>query len=95
MFVSEGLEGLARFEAGGGACQLSGEQLEKLKAWVGAALLRTTRQVGARIEKEFDVVYEGRSGLIALLHRLGLEYHKSNVIPRKLDEAKQKAFIEL
>jgi hypothetical protein len=24
------------------------------------------------------------SGLIALLHRLGLEYHKPNAIPRKL-----------
>ena len=48
----------------------------------------------AWIENEFGVVYEGRSGLIALLHRLGLEYHKPNVIPRKLDEEKQKAFIE-
>jgi hypothetical protein len=28
------------------------------------------------------------------LHRLDLEYHKPNVIPRKLDEEKQKAFIE-
>jgi hypothetical protein len=28
-----------------------------------------------------------------LLHRLGLEYHKPNVIPAKLDEDKQKAFI--
>jgi hypothetical protein len=27
------------------------------------------------------------------LRRLELEYHKPNVIPRKLDEAKQKAFI--
>jgi hypothetical protein len=27
------------------------------------------------------------------LHRLGLEYHKPKVIPRKLDEEKQKAFI--
>ena len=35
----------------------------------------------------------GGSGLIALLHRLGLDYHKPNVIPRKLDEEKQKAFI--
>ena len=35
------------------------------------------------------------SGLIALLHRLGLEYHKPEVIPRKLDEKKQRAFIEL
>ncbi len=93
LFASEGLEGLARFAAGGSAGQLSGEQQEKLKAWVAAALPRTTRQVGAWIEKEFDVVYEGRSGLIALLHRLGLEYHKPNVIPRKLDEAKQRAFI--
>ena len=31
--------------------------------------------------------------MIALLHRLGLEYHKPEVIPRKLDEEKQKAFI--
>jgi hypothetical protein len=28
------------------------------------------------------------------LHRLRLEYHKPNVIPTKLDEDKQKAFIE-
>src|ERR1700680_2943224 len=34
------------------------------------------------------------TGLIALLHRLGLAYHKPNVIARKLDVAKQKAFIE-
>jgi transposase len=94
LFVAEGLEGLARFEAGGSACQVSGEQQEKLKAWVAAALPRTTRQIGAWIEKEFGVVYEGRSGLIALLHRLGLEYHKPSIIPRKLDKEKQKAFIE-
>jgi len=37
--------------------------------------------------------YESRSGLIALLHRLGLAYHKPNVIPRKLDEERQQAFI--
>jgi len=92
-FVEDGLEGLTRFEAGGSACQLSGEQQEKLKAWVAASLPRTTRRIGAFIEKEFGVVYESRSGLIALLHRLGLEYHKPEVIPRKLDEDKQKAFI--
>ena len=27
------------------------------------------------------------------MHRLGLKYHKPKVIPRKLDEEKQKAFI--
>ena len=94
LYEVDGIEGLTDFGYEGSACQLSGEQQEKLKGWVTAALPRTTRQVGAWIENEFGVVYEGRSGLIALLHRLGLEYHKPNVIPRKLDEEKQKAFIE-
>ena len=94
LYEEDGIEGLTNFSYEGGACQLSGEQQEKLKAWVAAALPRATRQVGACIENEFGVVYEGRSGLIALLHRLGLEYHKPNVIPRKLDEEKQQAFIE-
>ena len=85
LYEEDGIEGLTNFSYEGSACQLSGEQQEKLKAWVATALPRTTRQVGAWIENEFGVVYEGRSGLIALLHRLGLEYRKPNVIPRKLD----------
>ena len=72
---------------------MSATQEDDLRAWVGATLPRTTRQVGAWIEQEFGVVYESRSGLIALMHRLGLEYHTPTVIPRKLDEEKQKAFI--
>ena len=94
LFIEDGLEGLTRFETGGSACQMNDEQQETLKAWVAAALPRSTRQIGAWIEQEFSVGYEGRSGLIALLHRLGLEYHKPSVIPRKLNEEKQKAFIE-
>ena len=78
---------------GGSAGFLSAGQEDDLKAWVGASLPRTTRQVGAWIEQHFGLVYESRSGLIALLHRLGLDYHKPNVIPRELDEEKQKAFI--
>ena len=95
LFVEDGLDGLARFEAGGSTCQLSGEQQRMLTAWIGATLPRSTRQIGAWIEKELDLVYESRSGLIALLHRLGLEYHKPEVIPRKLDKEKQRAFIAL
>jgi hypothetical protein len=34
------------------------------------------------------------AGLIALLHRLGLAYRKPDLVARKLDPAKQKAFIE-
>ena len=93
LYEEDGLEGLTRFGAGGSACQLSGEQQDQLKTWVQATLPRTTRAVGAWIEKECGVAYESRSGLIVLLHRLGLEYHKPQVIPRKLNEEKQQAFI--
>ena len=93
MFVADGLEGLARFEAGGSACRMSSAHQDKLKSWVASALPRSTRQIGAWIEKEFGLVYAGRPGLIALLNRLGLEYHKPEIIPRRLDEGKQRAFI--
>ena len=55
---------------------------------------RSTRQIGAWVATEFGLAYEGRSGLIALLNRLGLTYHKPEVISRKLDENQQRAFIE-
>jgi hypothetical protein len=43
---------------------------------------------------EFGLVYESGTGLIALLHRPGLECHKPDVVARKLDVAKQKDSIE-
>ena len=94
LFEQRGIEGLTSFDVGGSASFLSAVQEEALKAFVATTLPRSTREVGAFIAQEFGLVYESRSGLIALLHRLGLEYHKSNAIPRKLDEDKQKEFIE-
>ncbi len=94
LYEKDGMEGLTSFGHEGGACRLTGERQEKLKVFVDAALPRSTRQIGAWIEKEFGLVYESRSGLIKLLHRLGLEYHKPDVIPRKLDKEKQQAFID-
>jgi transposase len=93
LFEQSGIEGLTRFEMGGSSGKMSVEQCESLKAWVGSTLPRTTRHVGAWIAKEFGLVYESRSGLIALLHRLGLEYHKPEVISRKLNPETQQAFI--
>ena len=94
LFEQHGIEGLTSFDMGGSASFLSVAQEEALKVFVSATLPPSTRHVGAWIEQEFGLVYESRSGLIALLHRLGLEYHKPNVIARKLDEDKQRAFIE-
>jgi Winged helix-turn helix len=78
---------------GGSSGLMNAEQAEALKAWVNAALPRTTRHIGGWIAKEFGLVYESRSGLIALMYRLGLEYRKPQLISRQLDEEKQKAQI--
>ena len=94
LFEQRGIDGLTSFDVGGSASFLNAAQEEALKAFVSTTLPRSTRQIGAFIAQEFGLVYESRSGLIALLHRLDLEYHKPNVIPRKLDEDKQKEFIE-
>jgi hypothetical protein len=50
--------------------QIVAMQEEALKAFVTTTLPRSTREVGAFIAQEFGLVYESRSGLIALLHRL-------------------------
>ena len=95
LYGERGIAGLEQFDAGGSSSYLSAEQEEALKAYVARALPRTTREIGAFIAREFGIVYESRAGLVALLHRLGLEYHKPEVIGRKLDAEKQRAFIEL
>ena len=93
LFEQDGVEGLSRFDLGGSSSKMTAEQADRLKAWVSSTLPRSTRRVGAWIKKEFSLVYESRSGLIALLHRLGLEYRKPEVISRKLNAETQKAFI--
>jgi transposase len=94
LYQEDGIEGLASFGHEGGACRLALEQQDKLKAWIAAALPRTTREVGEWIARECGIEYQTRSGLIALLHRLGMEHRKPKAISRKLDPAKQAVFIE-
>jgi transposase len=94
LYQQDGIEGLAGFGHEGGACRLSEEQQERLKTWVTETLPRSTNEVGAWIARECGIEYQGRSGLIALLHRLGMEHRKPKAVSRKLDPAKQEAFIK-
>ena len=94
LYESDGIAGLSDFAYQGSACELTPDQQERLKSWVAATLPRSTRVIGAWIEQEFEVAYQSRSGLVALLHRLGMEHRKPAMVSSKLDEAKQKAFIE-
>jgi transposase len=94
LYEEDGIEGLASFGYKGSTCRLSEEQQDKLKAWITETLPRSTRVIGAWIEQECGIEYQGRSGLIALLHRLGMEHRKPKAVSRKLDPEKQAAFIK-
>jgi transposase len=94
LYQEDGIEGLADFGFGGSACRLSDAQQDRLKSWIAETLPRTTREVGAWIETECGVTYESRCGLIALLHRLGMEHRKPKAVSSKLDPEKQAAFIK-
>jgi len=90
---AHGMQGLREFGYKGSACQLTAEQQNKLKKWVIETLPRSTTQIGAWVEREFDVHYT-RSAIIKLMHRLGMEFKKPKMVSRKMDVAKQQAFIE-
>ena len=94
LYQEEGTAGLAGFGYEGSSCRLTAEQQEELKAWITKTLPRTTRQVGAWIERQFGIEYQTRSGLVALLHRLGMEHRKPKAVSSKLGPAKQAAFIK-
>ena len=94
LYEEAGIEGLADFDYEGSACRLSEVQQDRLTAWIIETLPRTTREVGAWIEAECGIAYQSRSGLIALLHRLGMEHRKPQSVSRKLDPDKQAAFIK-
>ena len=94
LYMEDGIEGLAGFGYEGCDGHLNADQRDRLKSWIADTLPRTTRHVGAWIEQEFGITYRSRSGLVALLHRLGMEHRKPQAISQKLDVDKQKDFIE-
>ena len=61
--------------------------------WVDAHCPLSTRKIGASLKRSFGLSYS-RSGLIAMLHRLGFDYRKPEHMPPGLDDAKQRAFID-
>jgi transposase len=93
LYEERGLAGLVVFDVGGSQSHLSQEQEAALFDWVRETLPRTTRTIGAWIAEMYGVEYS-RPGLIALLHRLKIEYRKPDLVSRKLDAAQQKAFVE-
>jgi transposase len=72
---------------------LTATQQDELRKWVAETLPRIAGEVGEWIEKSLGVSYTC-SALVKPLTRLGFRYRKPQLIPRKLDPAKQQAFID-
>src|ERR1700752_765943 len=83
LYEERGVSGLAEFGYKGRACELTAAQQDAVRQWVADTLPRTTNVVGEWIEKSLGINYT-RSALVKLLGRLGFEYRKPQVIPRKL-----------
>jgi transposase len=94
LYRKDGLDGLAGFSYEGRDCYLDEDQQTQLKAWVVEALPLTTRHVGTWIKQEFSISYKSRSGLVSLLHRLGMVHRKPQEVSQKIDIDKQKSFIQ-
>ena len=92
-FERGGVEALKTFDHEGGSSRLSDEQAIALGDWIDAHRPRSIRKIGAWLKRTFGLSYS-RSGLIALLHRLGFAYRKPEAMPRGLDDAEQQAFID-
>jgi transposase len=93
LYAENGLTGLVVFHHLGSQSRLTSDQEAALFDWVRTNLPRNTRAIGEWIEKTYGVAYS-HAGLIALLHRIGLDYRKPELVARKLDATKQKAFIK-
>lgn len=93
-YDEQGMEGVRRFEAGGSASHLSRTQEDELIAYVSEGFPRSSREVATFLNQRFGIVYESRSGLIALLHRLGFAYKRPDTIGRGMKADEQQAFID-
>ena len=93
VYEEGGLAGLVQSHHEGSDCRLSEAQQAELKDWISETLPRSSRDVGIYISARFGVDYQARSGLIKLLHRLGMEHRRPRSVARKLDPARQAKFI--
>src|SRR5258707_5301703 len=84
-------EDWTRFGHEGSSCRLTLEQQAALQNWITGRLPRSTRTIGAWLEKNLGFNYS-RPGLIAPLHRLGFDYRKPHNMPRGLNDVRKHAF---
>jgi len=92
LYAEHGITGLVVFNHQGSQSHLTRAAEVSVFDFVRNTLPRNTRSIGAWIAKTHGIGYS-HAGLIALLHRLKIEYRKPDLVSAKLDTARQTAFI--
>ena len=92
-YLTQGLAQYLESPFGGGKCKLDASQLTVLEQYLDDNLCASTDEVIAFVEQKFSINYT-RSGMAALLKRLGFVFKKPILIPGKADAALQEAFID-
>ena len=94
-YLTNGYDGLVSMDYRSRDGLLSMVQLETLKQWVAEVNPRSTTEVAKWLSRQFSIVFESRSSLIKLLWRLGFEFRKPPVLPKKINEEAQQEFIDM
>jgi transposase len=92
LYAGHGITGLVVFDHKGSQSHLTSVAEASVFDFVRNTLPHATRTIGAWIAKTHGMEYS-HAGLIALLHRLKIEYRKPDLVSAKLDAATQTAFI--
>lgn len=77
----------------GGSDKLTAEQCHGLEAYVQAELITDAAALVDHIKAHYDQDYT-LNGVTKLLHRLGFVYKQTTLVPGKLDEAAQAAWLK-
>jgi transposase len=92
-FKINGLEEYIKNPFTGGTCKLEADQLQILEHYLDDNLCETTDEIIRFVEERFGITY-ARSGMAALLRRLGFVFKRPTVVPGKYDLEMQAAFID-
>ena len=92
-YKNGGLEGLIDDNYSGKKTMLTEEEMTILDAGLQERVFLTTDAVIAHVKKKFGVKYS-RSGMTALLHRMGFSFKKPKGVPGKANKDEQKQFLK-
>lgn len=93
LFKKGGVEELTNRHHKGSSCKLSIAEQAELKQHLSEITYLSIAEIVVYVEKQYGVKYS-ISGMANLLHKLGFVYKKPDIVPGKVDVAKQLEFLQ-